>query len=63
VVVPPGHYLCFSIRLKSFITLVLMNGSVIEAADPRKHAGRYDLPESVYDEQFRTMASATSTIA
>ena len=35
VVVPPGHYLCFSIRLRSFITLVLMNGSVIEAADPR----------------------------
>src|SRR4051812_22143166 len=24
VVIPPGHYLCFSIRLKSFITLVLM---------------------------------------
>ncbi len=53
VVVPAGHYLCFSIRLKSFVTIVLMNGSVIEAADPRKHAGRYDLPESVYEEQFQ----------
>lgn len=53
VVVPPGHYLCFSIRLRSFITLVLMNGSVIEAADPRKHAGRYDLPENVFEEQLQ----------
>lgn len=53
VIVPPGHYLCFSIRLKSYITLLLMNGSVIEAADPRKHAGRYDLPENVYEEQYQ----------
>jgi polygalacturonase len=53
VVIPAGHYLCFSIRLRSFITLVLMNGSVIEAADPRKHAGRYDLPENVYEEQYQ----------
>ena len=53
VVVPAGHYLCFSIRLKSFITLVLMNGSVIEAADPRKHAGQYDLPENVFEEQYQ----------
>jgi polygalacturonase len=53
VVVPSGHYLCFSIRLKSFVTIVLANGSVIEAADPRKHAGRYDLPEGVYTEQFQ----------
>ena len=53
VVVPAGHYLCFSIRLKSFITLVLMNGSVIEAADPRKHTGQYDLPENVFEEQYQ----------
>ncbi|WP_254913612.1 rhamnogalacturonidase [Sphingobium sp. Z007] len=52
VVVPPGHYLCFSIRLKSYITLLLMPGSIIEAADPRRHKGRYDLPEGVYDEQY-----------
>ncbi|WP_218647613.1 rhamnogalacturonidase [Sphingobium lactosutens] len=52
VVVPPGHYLCFSIRLKSYITLLLMPGSLIEAADPRRHKGRYDLPEGIYDEQY-----------
>lgn len=52
VVVPPGHYLCFSIRLRSHITLLLMPGSVIEAADPRRHKGHYDLPEGVFDEQF-----------
>ncbi|SEJ28630.1 Polygalacturonase [Sphingobium sp. AP50] len=52
VVVPPGHYLCFSIRLKSYITLLLMPGSLIEAADPRRHKGRYDLPEGVFDEQY-----------
>lgn len=52
VVVVPGHYLCFSIRLKSHITLLLMPGSLIEAADPRRHKGRYDLPEGVYEEQF-----------
>ncbi len=52
VVVPAGHYLCFSIRLKSHITLMLMDGVVIEAADPRRHKGRYDLPEGVFAEQF-----------
>ena len=52
VVVPPGRYLCFSIRLKSHITLVLMNGSVIEAADPKRHRGQYDLPEGVFEEQL-----------
>lgn len=52
IVVPPGRYLCFSIRLKSHITLVLSPGSVIEAADPKKHKGRYDLPEGVFEEQL-----------
>jgi polygalacturonase len=52
IVVPPGRYLCFSIRLKSHITLVLSPGSVIEAADPRKHKGQYDLPEGVFEEQL-----------
>jgi polygalacturonase len=52
IVVPPGRYLCFSIRLESRITLVLMNGAVIEAADPKRHNGRYDLPEGVFEEQF-----------
>lgn len=52
IVVPPGRYLCFSIRLKSHITLVLSPGSVIEAADPKKHRGQYDLPEGVFEEQL-----------
>jgi polygalacturonase len=52
IVVPPGRYLCFSIRLKSHITLVLSPGSVIEAASPDRHPGQYDLPEGVYEEQF-----------
>ncbi|WP_423606855.1 rhamnogalacturonidase [Sphingomonas sp. MS122] len=52
IVVPPGRYLCFSIRLKSHITLVLSPGSVIEAASPDKHKGQYDLPEGVWEEQF-----------
>ncbi len=52
IVVPPGRYLCFSIRLQSHITLVLMPGSVLEAADPTKHKGQYDLPEGVFEEQL-----------
>src|SRR5580765_427756 len=32
---PTGTYLCFSIRLKSNITIYLDNGSTILAADPR----------------------------
>jgi polygalacturonase len=52
VVVPPGHYLCFSIRLRSHVTLLLMPGSVIEAADPRRHKGGYDLPEGIFEEQY-----------
>jgi len=45
VLVPAGRYLCFSIRLKSNVTLMLGPGAVIEAADPAIHAGAYDLPE------------------
>ncbi|WP_332908705.1 glycoside hydrolase family 28 protein [Sphingomonas mollis] len=45
VLVPAGRYLCFSIRLLSGITLMLAEGAVIEAADPARHAGGYDLPE------------------
>lgn len=44
VVLPRGRYLCFSIRLRSHVTLLLGEGAVIEAADPARHAGRYDLP-------------------
>lgn len=45
VLLPAGRYLCFSIRLKSNVTLVIGPGAVIEAADPAVHAGAYDLPE------------------
>ena len=45
VVFPPGRYLCFSIRLAGGVTLRLEDGAVIEAADPARHPGRYDLPE------------------
>jgi len=39
---PAGTYLCFSIRLKSNITIYLDNGSTILAADPAVHKGKYD---------------------
>lgn len=46
VVIPRGHYLCFSIRLLSHVSLRLAEGAVIEAADPARHAGKYDPPEN-----------------
>ncbi|MGV1685044.1 rhamnogalacturonidase [Sphingopyxis sp. NJF-3] len=52
VIIPPGRYLSFSIRLQSHITLLLAQGAVLEAADPTKHPGQYDLPEGVYEEQY-----------
>ncbi|HWS89654.1 MAG TPA: glycoside hydrolase family 28 protein [Pyrinomonadaceae bacterium] len=42
---PAGTYLCFSIRLKSNVTLHLDRGATILAADPAKDRGRYDEPE------------------
>ncbi len=42
---PAGTYLCFSIRLKSNITIYLDNGSTILAADPADGKGKYDMPE------------------
>ena len=45
VLIPAGRYLCFSIQLKSGVTIQFAKGAVIEAADPARHAGRYDLPE------------------
>jgi polygalacturonase len=53
VVVPPGRYLCFSIRLKDNVTIVLTAGTVIEAADPVAHKGAYDEPENDMEEQFQ----------
>jgi polygalacturonase len=43
VLVPAGRYRCFSIRLKSRVTLSLAKGAVIEAAEGRG----YDLPEAI----------------
>jgi polygalacturonase len=45
VYIPPGRYLSFSIHLKSHIAIVFAPGSVIEAADPAVHPGKYDNPE------------------
>ena len=42
---PAGTYLCFSIRLKSNISIFLDNGSTLLAADPTIHKGKYDMPE------------------
>jgi polygalacturonase len=53
VVVPAGRFLCFSIRLMSGVTLMLGQGAVIEAADPARHAGRYDDPENGGEQLFQ----------
>ena len=53
VLLGPGRYLCFSIRLASGITLILAEGAVIEAADPARHSGRYDLPEQGPEELYQ----------
>ena len=45
VVLPPGRWLSFSIRLLSGVTLHLAEGCVLEAADPEGDGGRYDAPE------------------
>ena len=45
VYLPAGRYLCFSIRLKSNITVFLDNGATVIAADPKVDQGSYDLPE------------------
>jgi len=45
---PAGTYLCYSIHLKSHVTIQLVSGAVILAADPptEKEAEGYDFPES-----------------
>src|SRR6478735_10174300 len=45
VYLPSGQYLCFSIHLKSNITIFLDNGAKVIAADPKTDNGSYDLPE------------------
>ena len=53
VLLTRGRYLCFSIRLRSRVTLLLAEGAVIEAADPARHGGRYDLPEEGIDQLYQ----------
>lgn len=53
VILARGRYLCFSIRLRSRVTLLLGDGAVIEAADPARHAGRYDLPEPGIEQLYQ----------
>jgi polygalacturonase len=45
VSLPAGRYLCFSIPLRSGVTLRLEAGCTLEAADPARHAGVYDAAE------------------
>lgn len=44
VVLPPGRYLSFSIRLQSDVTLMLEEGATLVAADPARHGSAYDPP-------------------
>jgi polygalacturonase len=45
VVLPPGKYLSFSIRLRSHITLRIEKGATLLAATPSPALGHYDPPE------------------
>jgi polygalacturonase len=53
VLIPAGRYLCFSIRLRSKVTLMFVHGAVIEAADPERHGGHYDAPEDGIDQLYQ----------
>ena len=50
---PAGHYLSFSIRLKSHVTLRFGPGAVLIAADPASGLGQYDLPEPNPSDQYQ----------
>jgi polygalacturonase len=45
VFLPSGHYLSFTLALRSHVHLVLEAGCVLEAADPARHSGRYEEAE------------------
>jgi len=53
IVVPPGRYLCFTLRLRDNIALVLSAGATIIAASPDTHGANYDPPENYMEEQFQ----------
>src|SRR6266496_2075897 len=50
---PAGTYRCFSIRLKSNITLYLDHGATILAASPADKDGQYDPPEPNQWDQYQ----------
>ena len=50
---PAGTYRCFSIHLKSNITLYLDQGATILAADPSEKDGQYDPPEPNQWDQYQ----------
>src|SRR5881227_2318246 len=57
---PAGVYRCFSIRLKSNITLYFEQGATILAADPRDGDSKYDAPEpNRWDKYTAAVARAT----
>lgn len=45
VLFPAGRYLCFSVRLRSRVSLHLGPGAVLLAADPARDGGTYDPPD------------------
>ncbi|GLB51243.1 exo-poly-alpha-D-galacturonosidase [Neptunitalea chrysea] len=54
VVFPAGNYLCFSIHLKSYVTLHLESGATIIAANMKEHDGQYDDPEAnLWGDEFQ----------
>lgn len=48
-----GTYRCFSIHLKSHITLYLDQGAILLAADPKDGDGKYDPPEPNQWDQYQ----------
>ena len=50
---PAGSYRCFSIHLKSNISLYLEPGAIILAADPKDGDGKYDAPEPNEWDQYQ----------
>lgn len=53
ILIPPGRYRCFSIRLLDNITLVLSAGATLIAASPEANGAGYDAPENYLEEQFQ----------
>lgn len=50
---PRGRFVSFSLELKSHVTLYFGSGAILVAADPKKHKGKYNLPEANTFENFQ----------